>query len=326
MPKNIIYSVRGAIRCKKIELVSDPSMLKSALNPIALQILEKLWDHEAYPSELAKELGVDEQKIYYYIHHLQKAGLIEIVSKREIKGAVAKYFKTVAPAFGFEMPFGEGFCDDLPYMPVRDDTKDFLKEIFRPFLTKDDIFNGRIVVGSPDPHGPFMAHARDGHYALYVAMALGRFCRMPVDNFIKLDTELRAENRLKENLIIIGGPGVNLITAEFNEHLPVYLTGDAHGQAPRAVFGFDLYSERTKRTYKDPAIGYIIKRQNPLAQSSSIMVAAGLGRRGTKAAIIALTRNASSFIQKSEIDEFSHVVRGIDKAGKGEIDDVEILE
>jgi S-layer protein (TIGR01564 family) len=157
-------------------------------------------------------------------------------------------------------------------------------------------------------------------------MALGRYCAMPGDTFIKLDTEIRAEKKLKDNLILIGGPGVNLITAEFNEYLPVYLTGEAHGKAPKAVFGFDLYSERTKRRYKDPAIGYIIKCANPISKEHQLLVVAGLGRRGTLAAILALTRRATTIIHKSEPDEFSHVVRGIDIEGKGSIDDIEVLE
>jgi DNA-binding transcriptional ArsR family regulator len=325
MKKSLIYQSEGSKRCKVIEIVKDPSVLRSVLNPLALQILESLWQKEAYPLELAKNLGVDEQKVYYHIRHLQKAGLIELVSKREIKGAVAKYFTTAVPSFGFEMSFGEEDCTDLPPFAAREESKNLLSQVFKPFIS-DGMFQGFIVVGSPDPHGPFRAHARDGHYALYLTMALGLFCQMPEQNFIKLDTEIRAENRFRENLVLVGGPGVNMITAEFNEYLSIYLTGEAHGKAPKAIFGFELYSERTKRHYKDPAIGYILKCKNPLAPKNHLLVAAGLGRRGTLAAILALTRYTKKIMQKSETDEFGHVVRGIDIEGKGEIDNIELLE
>jgi DNA-binding transcriptional ArsR family regulator len=326
MRKNLVYEKGGKLKYKSIQIVSNPRELKSVLNPLSLEILELLWQKEAYPLEISKKLGVDEQKIYYHIRNLQKAGLIEVVSKREIKGALAKYFKTVAPGAGFELPFGEEPYQDVFGISESNEKKDVLSRIFSPFISRSGDFDGYIVVGSPDPHGPFKAHARDGHYALYLTMALGRLCKLPDFNFIKLDTDIRAEKRLSENLIIIGGPGVNLITSEFNEHLPIFLTGEAHGKAPKAIFGFDLYSDRTKRTYKDPAIGYIVKTHNPDDKTKNLLVIAGLGRRGTLAAMLALTRKTTELINKSETDSFGHVVRGIDSAGTGEIDDIEILE
>jgi DNA-binding transcriptional ArsR family regulator len=326
MRKSLVYESDGNKKYKSIQIVSDPKELKSVLNPLSLEILELLWNKEAYPLEISKSLGVDEQKIYYHIRNLQKAGLIEVVAKREIKGALAKYFKTVAPAAGFELPFGEEPYEAASGIAESREKKDILVKVFSPFISKKGEFNGYIVLGSPDPHGPFKAHARDGHYGLYLAMTLGRLCRLPDFNIIKLDTDIRAEKRLRENLVIIGGPGVNLITSEFNEHLPIYLTGEAHGKAPKAVFGFDLYSEHTKRRYKDPAIGYVIKILNPMDNTKHILVIAGLGRRGTMASMLALTRRSTELIHNSETDTFGHVVRGIDSEGTGEIDDIEILE
>jgi len=326
MQKKLVYEIDGKTKVKSIKIVENYAYLKSSLNPLAIQILQLLWKKEAYPLEIAKALGEDEQKIYYHIRNLHKAGLIDLVAKREIKGALAKYFKTTAPAAGFELPFGEDSSSELPGIAEGSDSKDVLARVFSPFISGAGEFDGYIVIGSPDPHGPFKAHARDGHYAMYLAMSLGRFCKLPDYNFVKLDTEIRAEKRFKTNLIIIGGPGVNLITSEFNEFLPIYLTGDAHGKAPKAVFGFDLYSEHTKRRYKDPAIGYIVKVRNPMISTRQILVIAGLGRRGTMAAIIALTRNTEKMIHGSQTDAFGHVVRGIDSRGTGEIDDIEILE
>jgi hypothetical protein len=148
-----------------------------------------------------------------------------------------------------------------------------------------------------------------------------------IDEWVKLDVEARAENRLKENLIVIGGPGVNLITAELNEHLPIYLLGEAHGEAPKAIFGSELYSDHTERSYKEETIGYIIKQPNPFNKKRTVIVLAGLGRRGTKSAVIAMTHFYDELITERESStQFSHVVRGVDLAGHGSIDSIEILE
>ena len=47
-----------------------------------------------------------EQKIYYHIRKLAKAGAIIVVREEKKKGATAKYYKTVSPAFGIEFPQG----------------------------------------------------------------------------------------------------------------------------------------------------------------------------------------------------------------------------
>ena len=190
MRKNLVYETEGKMRYKSIQIVSDPKKLKSVLNPLSFQILELLWHQEAYPLEISKTLGVDEQKIYYHIRNLQKAGLIEVVAKREIKGALAKYFKTVAPSAGFELPVGEEPYEEVRGMADSSEQKNVLLRVFSPFISKSGDFNGFIVVGSPDPHGPFKAHARDGHYAMYLTMALGRLCKLPDFNFIKLHRPL----------------------------------------------------------------------------------------------------------------------------------------
>jgi hypothetical protein len=41
---------------------------------------------------------------------------------------------------------------------------------------------------------------------------------MPTDFAIKLDVDVKAEKEEKNNLILVGGPGTNLLTQEINEY------------------------------------------------------------------------------------------------------------
>ncbi len=341
MKKKLVYSDNNQLYYKDLKIIDDIGSYKSTINKTCLNILKLLWQEELYPTQVAKRLRLDPQKVYYYIRKLEKSGLIKVTSKQEIKGALAKYYRTTAPAFGMELPLGEtNITKEVPDLgnlliseAIESPEKKKLKNIFAPF-NENNNFNGLIVVGSPDPHGPFKARARDGHYAIYLSILLGNLISLKpsknsdkIDEWVKLDVEVRAENRLDENLIVIGGPGVNLITAELNKHLPIYLLGEAYGEAPKAIFGSELYSDHTDRSYKEETIGYIIKQPNPFNKKRTVIVLAGLGRRGTKAAVLALTRFYDELISGRESStQFAHVVRGVDLAGHGSIDNIEILE
>ena len=121
-----------------------------------------------YPLEIARQLGMHEQKIYYHIRKLAKAGAITVVREEKKKGATAKYYKTVSPAFGIEFPYGYKPIQNLCTLSIDSHLQDFFKEFI-----KDGVFDGKIVVGSPQPHGPFKTSARDGHYSAHLALFLG---------------------------------------------------------------------------------------------------------------------------------------------------------
>jgi hypothetical protein len=341
MKKKLVYSQNNQLYFKDLKIIDDMVSYKSTLNKTCINILKLLWQEELYPTQVAKRLRIDSQKVYYYFRKLEKSGLIKVTSKQEIKGALAKYYRTAAPAFGMELPLGESnITDDTPDLKnlilsdsIESPAKRKLKNIFEPFTVNNN-FNGLIVVGSPDPHGPFKARARDGHYAIYLSILLGNLINLnplknseKIDEWVKLDVEVRAENRVNENLIVIGGPGVNMVTAELNKHLPIFLLGESYGEAPKAIFGSELYSDLNDRSYKEETIGYIIKQPNPFNHQKTIIVLAGLGRRGTKAAVLALTHFYDELISARESKtEFAHVVRGVDLAGHGSINNIEILE
>src|SRR5665647_747607 len=96
---------------KEISILTDSQKLKMMLGSLSWKILTILSKKEMYPIEIAKQLGMHEQKIYYHIRKLAKAGAIAVVREEKKKGATAKYYKTVSPAFGIEFPQG--------YKPIR---------------------------------------------------------------------------------------------------------------------------------------------------------------------------------------------------------------
>jgi len=66
-------------------------MLKMILNRTTWKILSMLYEKEKYPLEVARALGVHEQKVYYHMRKLLKAGVVTLARQEERKGAIAKY-------------------------------------------------------------------------------------------------------------------------------------------------------------------------------------------------------------------------------------------
>jgi hypothetical protein len=102
------------------------------------------------------------------------------------------------------------------YKPIQNlalNVDEAVQNFFGEFIT-NNVFEGKIVVGSPSAHGRFKTSARDGHYAAHLALFLGQFSRMPTEFAVKLDVDVKVEKEEKNNLILVGGPGTNLLTQE----------------------------------------------------------------------------------------------------------------
>src|SRR5271157_4015988 len=93
-------------KVKEIALVSDPQKLKLVLNPLSWKILTMLSEKEMYPLEIARKLGIHEQKVYYHIRKLERSGAIKVEYEEKKKGAIAKYYRAVSSAFGIELSNG----------------------------------------------------------------------------------------------------------------------------------------------------------------------------------------------------------------------------
>ncbi len=321
MKKKLLLSAeRRQYRVKDIAVFDDPERLKAVLNKLSWRILQLLSRKEMYPMEVAKKLGVHEQKVYYHFRKLARVGVVKVVREEEKKGAVAKYYKASFPALGVELPFGYQKINRIS-VPSMDEK---IKQFLNPFLKEDGTFDGKIIVGSPDPHGPFKARARDGHYASYLTLFLGQFVDLPEDFSIKLDVDVKAEKEENNNLISVGGPGTNLITQEANEFLPIRfnMMPSKHG----FLLG-GLFSEKTKNVYTADNIGVIARIPNPWNREKRIIVLAGNKAVGTKACVLALAKFWKETLKSFGSEEkFAAVIQGFDLDGDGKVDSIEVLE
>lgn len=295
--------------------VLSPSQLKVALSPLAWKILQLLAQRPYYPKELAKALKVHEQKVYYHIRNLEKAGIIVLVRQEARQGAVAKFYTITEPAFS------------LLLKPLESSQKIFslkseYKRFLEPFIS-DGKLNALIIVGSPEPHGPTKVRAKDGPAATSLGLFLGTFLNYIPEISIKLDTEVK-EGDLKNNLILIGGPGVNSITARVNPKMPVKLKQIKY----KSNFYSSIYSNISGKSYPEEECGIIVKAKNPFDQTKQILVVGGRRAAGTRAAILAFIHKFDQLCEGNSYDKkiLARVVEGIDADADGIIDSVEFLE
>lgn len=320
LKKKLLVSENGNQReVKEIAIYENPENLKLILNRLTWKILGMLGQEEMYPMEIAKRLGIHEQKVYYHMRKLAKARAIAKVRDEERQGAVAKYYRASFPAFGTELPFG-GRKQNLITPPMIDER---LHRFLRPVL-QGNHFDGKIVVGSPTPHGPFKTSARDGHYAAYLSFFLGRYANLPDKFTIKLDVDVKAEKEERNNLILVGGPGTNLLTQEINAHLPIRF--DMRSSTHGFLLG-GLVSPKTRRIFTADTMGLLAKIVNPWETEKRVIVLAGNRTVGTKACVLALAKFWQKVLKNyMGEDSFATVIRGFDLDGDGKVDSIEVLE
>ncbi len=284
------------------------SHAKSLGSDLAIRILKLLVLKPMYPIEIARELKVHEQKVYYHIRNLEKCGAIKVVRQEDKQGAVAKFYSAEKPAFFFRFK-------ELEETQKLFGSRDI--QFLEPFI-KDGVLDATIIVGSPDPHGPEKARSRDGYYGMDLALFLGTFLNYVPHFYVKLDTEVRDDD-LKNNLILIGGPIVNRITSLVNSKLPVRFDKDSH---------WGIKSTISNNIYPNDESGIIVKAKNPFNPEKSILVVAGKRYMGTRAATIAFLKNFKE-ISMGNVHNRSikaRVVEGIDLDSDGIIDDIEFRE
>jgi DNA-binding transcriptional ArsR family regulator len=321
MDKKLLLQDEGNTqKVKEISMMRDAQKLKMILGKLSWKILTLLSEKEMYPLEIARQLGIHEQKVYYHIRKLAKAGAITVQREEKKKGATAKYYKTVSPAFGIEFPRGYKTIPSLSLIGLEKQVQEFFKE----FVDEKGAFEGKIVVGSPAPHGPFKTSARDGHYAAHLALFIGQFAKMPADFAVKLDVDVNAEKEEKNNLILVGGPGTNLLTQEINEYLPIRFIMQSSDEG--FLLG-GLSSKQTSRVYTADVVGLIAKIVNPWDTTKRIVVLAGNKAVGTKACVLALANFWKKTLQEYHGgDTFAAVIQGFDLDGDGKVDAIEVTE
>ncbi len=321
MDKKLLLQEENEVqRVKEIAIMKDPQKLRMILGELSWKILVMLSEKEMYPLELAKKLGVHEQKVYYHMRKLAKAGAIAVVREEEKKGAIAKYYKPVSSAYGVELPNEYKTITKLSLLSMDKQ----IQEFFNEFIRQDGTFEGKIVVGSPTPHGPFRTSARDGHYASYLTFFLGQFAKMPDEFAIKLDVDMKAEKEERNNLILVGGPGTNVLTQEVNENLPIRF--NMQPSQDGFLLG-GLISGETSRAYTADTAGLVAKITNPWDSTKKVIVLAGNKAVGTKACVLALTNFWKKTLENYHVeDTFATVIQGFDLDSDGKVDSIEILE
>lgn len=289
----------------------DFKQISTITTQLAYNILKELAKEPLYPSEIARRLGVHEQKVYYHIRNLEKAGVIKISKRINKQGAVANFYALDEPALVIRF---KELHETKKLAYLKDEHKKFLE----PFV-KDGKLNALIVVGSPDPHGPEKARARDGYYGIDFALFLGTFLNYVPSFNVRLDTEIRQEDLESNNLIIIGGPITNKVMDKVNEHLPIRFTSGN---------GNNIHSDFSSQDYVSEECGFIVKDESPFNSDKSVLVIAGKRYLGTRAAILAFLEGFGEICDGNVRDKskIAKVVEGIDLDSDGIIDSIEFRE
>lgn len=293
--------------------VLEPRFMKTALSPLAWQILHALSEEPMYPKQVGRKLKMHEQKIYYHIRNLERAGLIKIAKQENIHGVTAKYYGLQEPAFALVL---KEMKESQKLFSLSEKHQEFLN----PFIV-DGKLDAYIVVGSPEPKGPARVRAKDSAYAINLGLFLGTFLNYAPEISVKLDTEIKD---LKNNMIIVGGPGVNKVTALVNKKMPINFKESREQKNYYPA----IYSSISKKEYAEEQNGIIIKMKNPFDKNKEILLIAGRRADGTKAAIMAFMSKFDEICagNKRNPKIFAKVVEGVDLDSDGVVDSAEIKE
>jgi DNA-binding transcriptional ArsR family regulator len=285
----------------------DEEKLKAINNETRLKILKLLAKKPKYPAKVGKELDIGKQKAYYHFEQLKDADLIEKKKEERKSGGVANFYIPSANAYCLDIG-GEGRKTFVPGENKK------VRRFLYPIIRKGKI-NGRIVVGSPEPHGPDQVSATDGHLAGEIAAKLGNYGEINGVTTM-LDTEISNQDNYGESMVIIGGVLTNTVTRKFEGKFPVKFTGEE----------FPYHEIKTpEETYSNPRIGVVAKASNPENPENNIFLIAGVRAEGTHAAVEAF-KELEKVVSDYQGGEYYRVVKGLDMDGDGEIDDFEIIE
>ncbi|MBN2042435.1 MAG: S-layer protein, partial [Candidatus Aenigmarchaeota archaeon] len=291
-----------------LRVFDNPSAFKVLSNPLGWKIFRSL-SKPVCPMDLAKSLGIHEQKVYYYFRKFRDMGLVEEIRSEARHGTLAKFYRIKDHSFALML-------DNAPKEEM-EITPPGIKKNLYPFI-KERKINFMIIVGSPDPHGPWKERALDSPTAIDLGLFLGSFTNAGHGNTnYKLDIEVR-ENDLRNNLILVGGPVANTVTQKINDSLPVYFDTRTR----------NIVSKLSKKSYNEEENGFISMIQNPWDNTKKILVFAGKRFPGTRAAVLAFIKDIDMVMEGNRFDRASksRVVRGYDMNGDGIIDSFEILE
>ncbi len=299
---------------KRVLADTDPSAFFPAAAGLGHDILQVLAKGPNYPSLIARDLKLYHQAVYYHMKNLEKAGLVRRVSEKTVRGGKAQLYALASDGYAVEFDVkGEEFGP-----PATLSRSMRLGKFLKEFISEDGQLDGWIVVGSPEAHGPNRTQGRDGHYAIQLGFALGQFVGLPRTFPVKLDVDLKTEKLQGSNLLVVGGPRTNVVSAELNKYLPIRFSEESF---------FGAIVDASGRRFLSEFDSVVTKIRNPWDTSKVCVVAAGLSGVGTKAAVIGLTNMADQVLAgyNEQGGDFGVVLHGLDMDGDGKVDSVEML-
>jgi len=136
-----------------------------------------------------------------------------------------------------------------------------------------------VVVGARSQHGPFQRNALESDWN-----AASRLCNKYKLPIIKPDIETTQDEKQIKNLIVIGGPLVNVLTYELSQALPICIASVSHHDvADKSIFSAPSGKYYLGRNYS--VVEVIPSIYNP---RKLILFAFGLTREGTEGSVQAL--------------------------------------
>lgn len=308
----LVEEEKNEQRVYETTVLSNPKALSAFSNELSLRVIKEIAKSPSCPMDIARKLKQHEQKIYYHIRKLEKFGIIKLNSLEERVGATAKIYSLSSPTFSFKV-IDDYYTRSVKLKPVE-------IKFLNPFI-RNGKFDALIIVGSPDPHGKYKARATDGYCVINLTAYLGQFVPNLKFPIYKLDTQVN-EKDLEKNLIVVGGPKINIISEKINNMLPIYFNYSEE------ILDWTIISTLSKKSYKEKEVGVIERLKNPFNENKEILFLSGKGFRGTLSAIIAFTKHLKEVSEgnKYNSEVFARVVKGIDEDGDGIIDEVEFLE
>jgi len=277
----------------------------SVAHPLRFKILELLAREPSFPAQIAEKLGVSEQLVYYHMARLKRSGLVRGVETIRRRG-------TYATRYGLS---ADGFAVLYRESPVNTAGKPTVSPLF------DEIFRGDkpvyMVLSSPEPHGPFRSRGRDHYLAVWLAFLLGSAYGDRTLFEVVLDTRV-GPSIGNANLILFGGPAVNVLTASINASLPIYFD---------ASMDNSMISRISGKIYSDDNCG-LVELVDNFWGSGRMLVIAGKHLSGTRAATLALVKKPFEVARPNVYGGglIAHVIEGVDRDSDGEVDDVVMLE
>ncbi len=301
----------GTGRMAYDSLILDNPKAFSALNSkLAFKIVKALADSPASAIDVSRKLKIHEQKVYYHVKRLERAGIIYTISSEKRHGMIAKIFSVVSPVISAKL-YDKGV--EVKENTVISPSKELLN-FLNPFI-ENSTLNSIIVVGDPSPHGKYEEYSRDGVHILDFSIFLGMQLNNQQASSYKLDVEINPADK-KNNLILVGNPRTNIIIDEIREFLPI-----------KYDFEKSQIVTYNNTNYKDPRIGAILRITNPFDKDKKILLFTGLRSRGVKAATLAFTKYTDETLKTFKNNEtFIRVVEGLDKDGDRVVDDIKFIE